>query len=230
MSRNRLKPEDVISAFYEEEGFYEVERGGDPESLYSSRLILSDGFREVFVSILDEDALMSKGALQDALLHAEKMKSKFDGVCIAIPRKYAKMIDENVMMLHGFGLIIYDKMGAEEIIPPRLAIRREGSEKQEVREQAALAGAQEIVELKRQISKLLRVIEELEARLDRLEKDHKEIVEKVSRIERSGLTPPTARKGVESAEARPRVEMKPRGSLPSYLIDNPWVEILSRRE
>lgn len=230
MSRNRLKPEDVISAFYEEEGFYEVKRGSDPESLYLSRLILSDGFREVVVNILDEDALTSKGALQDALLHAERMKSKFDGVCIAVPRRYAKIIDENVMMLHGFGLIIYDRMGAEEIIPPKLEGRRTAPEKREQCEQISLASAQEIIELKKQISRLLRVIDELEARLDRLEKDRKELIERVSRIERSNLMQIAMRGETERAETKLRVEVKPRGNLPSYLVDNPWVEILSRRE
>jgi hypothetical protein len=230
MSRNRFAPEDVISAFYEEEGFYEVERGRDPESLYSSRLILSDGAREILVSILDEDALTSKGALQDALLHAERMKSRYDGVCIAIPRKYTKAIDDNVMIMHGFGLIIYDRMGAEEIIPPRLRERRAAPQRLEEHGQDMRAGFQEIVELKKQISKLLRVIEELEARLDRLEKDHRNIIERVVRLERGGLASPATGEGAERTEPRPRAEVKPRGNLPSYLVDNPWVEILSRRE
>jgi len=230
MSRNRLAPEDVISAFYEEEGFYEVERGRDPESLYSSRLILSDGSREIFVSILDEDALMSKGALQDALLHAEKMKSRYDGVCIAVPRKYAKAIDDNVMILHGFGLIIYDRMGAEEIIPPRFRERREAHQRLEGHGRDAHTSSQEIVELKKQISKLLRVIEELEARLDRLEKDHRSLIERVARLERSGLASPAVGEKSERAESMPPAEVKRVGSLPSYLVDNPWVEILSRRE
>jgi hypothetical protein len=230
MSRNRLTPEDVISALYEEEGFYEVERGRDPESLYSSRLVLSDGAREILVSILDEDALTSKGALQDALLHAERMKSRYDGVCIAIPRKYAKAIDDNVMILHGFGLIIYDRMGAEEIIPPRFKERREAPQKLEEHVQDTHVSSQEIIELKKQISKLLRVIEELEARLDRLEKDHRGIIERVARLERGGPVSPAAGEKSERAEPMPRAEVKRAGSLPSYLVDNPWVEILSRRE
>lgn len=231
MSRSKITPEDVISAIYEEEGFYEVERGSDPESLYLSRLILSDGRREILVSILDEDALTNRGAFQDALLHAERMKSKFDGVCIAIPRRYLRIIDEDVMALHGFGLIIYDRMGAEEIIPPRLREKRADTPSTPVSSmyQGMHANAQEIIELKRQISKLLRAIEELEARLDRLERDHRGLADKVARLERVRVEaqPDT---GVERAEARTRGESKPRGKLPSYLVDNPWVEILSRRE
>jgi hypothetical protein len=230
MSHNRLAPEDVISALYEEEGFYEVERGRDPESLYSSRLILSDGAREIIVSILDEDALTSKGALQDALLHAEGMKSRCDGVCIAVPRKYANVIDDNVMILHGFGLIIYDRMGAEEIIPPRLRERGAAPQRLEKNEQDMHTSSQEIVELKRQVSRLLRVIEELEARLDRLEKDNRSIIERVARLERSSLESPATREAAERIEPRPQAEARPRGNLPSYLVDNPWVEILSRRE
>ncbi len=229
MSRRRLSPEDVIAAIYEEEGFYEVERSRDLESTYSSRLILSDGRREIAVNVLDEESLLSRGALQDALLQAEKLKLKFDGVCIAVPRKYVKVIDESVMAMHGFGLIIYDKLGAEEIIPPRLRERREATREPNEGIKKAEVESREIIELRREISRVLRILEEIEARLDRLERDQRGLASRISKLE-SEL--PQSKPVSRREEVEVKVQASPRSSrkLPSYLHDNPWIEILSRRE
>ena len=75
----KFKPEDLVAAIYEEEGFYEVERREEGILGASSRIILSDGRRELAVNILDEDALMIHGAIHDALLQAEKLKEKYNG-------------------------------------------------------------------------------------------------------------------------------------------------------
>jgi len=233
MSRRRLSPEDVISAIYEEEGFYEVERRGDSESEYMTRLVLSNGDRELVISILDEDAFSTKGAIQDALLQAEKLKARFDGVIIAVPRKYQRAVDEDVMALHGFGLVIYDKLGAEEILPPRM--REPGKkpvEKQELKEERRIDD-QEIVKLRMEISKLLRSLEEIEARLDRLEREQNKIITRLSKLE-SQVSQLGKAEAVKVEKQRREVELVKQAptdkSLPSYLRDNPWIEILSRRE
>jgi len=236
MSRRRPRPEDVISAIYEEEGFYEVERRVDLDSGYMAQLILSDGNRELVVNILDEDAFLARGAVQDALLQAERLKGKFDGVVIAVPRKYQRAVDEDVMALHGFGLVIYDKLGAEEILPPR--IREEGADHWRVDgkvEQGRKIDDRELVELRMEISRLIRSLEEVEARLDRLEREQKELVSRIIRLEaavsrigqvKSTEAPEVA--GAKTLRRSPPSETSDR-PLPSYLRDNPWVEILSRR-
>ena len=229
MLRRRLSPEDVISAIYEEEGFYEVERGKDPESAYSSRLILSDGKRELVVSILDEEVFISKGALQDALLQAEKLKSRFEGVCIAVPRKYARAIDESVMALHGFGLVIYDKLGAEELIPPKIKKIQEIPREESKARGEAKVGGQDLIELRSEISRLLRSLEEIEARLERLEKEQKSLASRLSKLERIVVQPKGA---LEQRELKVSTRVPSRNDqrLPAYLADNPWIDILSRRE
>jgi len=232
--RRRISPEDAVSALYEEEGFYEVERGGDPESLYISRVILSDGKRELVVSVLDEDSFTSRGAIQDILLHAERLKAKFDGVCIAVPRKYAKAFDEGVMAFHGFGLVIYDNIGAEEVIPPRIREKRtECEEKREV-ERVARVESQEVVKLRGELSRLLRILEEVEARLDRLEREQRSLISRLSRAEAELAELKMGPARTRTYEEKP-VEVKAEtpkssGNLPSYLKDNPWIDILSRRE
>ena len=234
MLRRRPKPEDIISALYEEEGFYEIERGEDPDSGYVNRLILSDGRREIIVNILDEDIFAIRGAIQDALLQAEKLKGKFDGVAIAIPRKYQRAVDEDVMALHGFGLIIYDNLGAEEIIPPKI---REGirSKKEEEREldRSRSVREEEIIQLRRDFSRILKALEEIEARLDRLEKEQNKLIKRINDVENKLRELSKAEPRIrEEIKATPKTisRVKVEEGLPSYLVDNPWIEILSRRE
>ncbi len=229
MLRRKPSPEDIVAAIYEEEGFYEVERGKDLDSDYITKLVLSNGRRELTVSILGEEAFLSKGGLQDALLKAEKLKGKFDGVIIAVPRKYQRAVDEDVMSLHGFGFVIYDKLGAEEILPPRL---RETSRKTETEPSKNTSG-EEIVSLRMELSKILRALEELEARLDRLEREQNKLSSRLSGIERQfyKLEKPMPPRIEEKAEKIESTGEKARGrKLPSYLLDNPWVDILSKRE
>jgi len=234
MLRRRPKPEDIISALYEEEGFYEIERGEDPESEYINRLILSDGRREIIVNILDEDIFAIRGAIQDALLQAEKLKGKFDGVAIAIPRKYQRAVDEDVMALHGFGLIIYDNLGAEEIIPPKIreGIRSKKEEERELDKSRSVRG-EEIIQLRRDFSRVLKVLEEIEARLDRLEKEQNKLIKRIADVENKLRELSKAEPRIrEEAKATPKTisRVKVEEGLPSYLVDNPWIEILSRRE
>jgi len=232
VSRRKLKPEDMISAIYEDEGFYEVERGEDPESGYINRLVLSNGRKEIAVSILEEEVFTIRGAIQDALLQAEKLKNKFDGVVVAVPRRYQRAVDENVMSLHGLGLVIYDNLGAEEIIPPRFQGRDESK-----KERAQEAGEksryieEEMVKLRIELSKLFRAIEEIEIRINRLEKEQNRLGSRLSRVETqlNRLQRPAAaeiKTKTEKAEHRGDLGK----NLPTYLVDNPWINILSRRE
>lgn len=234
MSRRRLRPEDVISALYEGDGFYEVGRGEDSESGYIHRLILSDGRREIVVNILGEEAFTARGAIQDALLQAEKLKGKFNGVVLAVPRKYQKAMDEGVLTLHGLGLAIYDNLGAEEVIPPKI---RESVQEKKVEGQKAGEGKhlkdEELIQLKREFLRMLKVLEEIEARLDRLEREQNRLVVKMGEIERRLES--TMYEKVEEVKAAPMAtsnggeKSRIRKNLPSYLVDNPWIDILSSR-
>jgi len=232
MSRRRPRPEDVISTLYEEEGFYEVERGEDPESRYINRLILSDGRREIIVNILDEDIFAIRGAIQDALLQAEKLKGKFNGVTIAIPRKYQRAVDEDVMALHGLGLIIYDNLGAEEIIPPKIREIDKDRKEEHKSGQERRIGEEELIRLRRDFSRILKALEEIEVRLDRLEREQNKVITRINEIENKVIQLRKAEPKVEEVSVTTKTINSGKGgkNLPSYLVDNPWLEILSRRE
>lgn len=215
---------DIVAALYEGEGLYEVGRSEEALLGTSARLLLSDGKIEIAVNILEEDVFASRGALHDALLEAEKLLERYEGVVIAIPRRYHQAIDEFVLMKHGIGLVIYDNMGAEEIVPPRIQERKHSPIEASNLEKIPQHRSEEIVELKKELSRVLRILEEFEARLDRLEEEQRRISLKINRLE---LPKPVEKtRPPETAIEYPREGEK----LPSFLRDNPWIKILSRRE
>ncbi len=223
----RFKPEDLVAAIYEEEGFYEVERREEGILGASSRIVLSDGRRELAVNILDEDTLMVHGAIHDALLQAEKLRERYSGVAIAIPRRFRRAVDDGVLSMHGLGLIVYDMMGAEEVVPPRFSERVEVVKSSNTAIEEKAVSIEEIVRIRSDIGRILRMLEELEARLDRLERAQRSLEIRVNRIEQR-----SSRVEVRARET-PRIEERVKPSskkLPSYLINNPWIDILSRRE
>ena len=219
----RLKPEDLVAEFYLEEGFYEVGREEEAVST-ASKLILTDGKRELVISILDEDALSSRGALHEVLLEAEKMREKFNGAVIAVPRNYLRAIDEEVLIRHGLGLLVYDRMGAEEIISPRIEEKKE-ERRTEAPPQIEI---EELRRLRSEVSKILRILDEFEARLDRLEREQRTLATRINRLESEEIE----KGGVEKIEEKVVEVASRRDSdrLPAFLRDNPWVEILSKRE
>lgn len=223
----RLKPEDLVAAIYEEEGFYEVERKEEGILGASSRIILSDGRRELAVNILDEDALMIHGAIHDALLQAEKLKEKYSGVAIAIPRKFRRAVDDGVLSMHGLGLVVYDMMGAEEVVPPKFMERAETVKASEMVREERLISVEELVKIRSDIGRILRALEELEARLDRLERMQRSLEIRMNRLEQR--SPRVEVKVREAPKIKEHVKPDSK-NLPSYLVDNPWVDILSRRE
>lgn len=226
--RRRPSPEDVISALYLDEGFYEVERSAEAVGAAAGRLVLSDGRIELAINILDEDSCSSKAALHDALLEAERLTDRFSGVALAVPRRFQKAVDEGVLARHGIGLVVYDMMGAEEVVPPKLKPREEEEAQKEVVVERVVGG-EELASLRSEISRVLRVLEEFEARLDRLEREQRALAARLSRLEgevrarRGGEKP----RLVESVAQAPQTRSE---KLPSFLRDNPWVDILSKRE
>ncbi|MCF8884899.1 MAG: hypothetical protein L4877_03785 [Aigarchaeota archaeon] len=221
---------EIVSAIYLDEGFYEVHSTENSVSV-DKQIILSDGRRELILNILSEDSCTSKARIQDALIELMKLVEKFDGVVLAVPRKFVRMIDENVLAKHGIGLVIYDTMGAEEIVPPRFnekKIKNNNTEEIKVLNPMQI---NELIYLRSEISKVMKILEEFEARLDRIEQEHRSLITRISKLEE--VLEYVKRENVEIAReqyVKPSTSTNAPQKLPSFLLDNPWVEILSKRE
>ncbi|MEM4038919.1 MAG: hypothetical protein QXL40_05800, partial [Nitrososphaerota archaeon] len=89
----------------------------------------------------------------------------------------------------------------------------------------------ELIYLRSEISKVMKILEEFEARLDRIEQEHRSLITRISKLEE--VLEYVKRENVEIAReqyVKPSTSTNAPQKLPSFLLDNPWVEILSKRE
>ncbi|MEN2974464.1 MAG: hypothetical protein ABDH32_02660 [Candidatus Caldarchaeales archaeon] len=223
--RKKITSEDIISTLFSDEGYHEVGRRYESICI-DGQLILSDGRREIIVNILSEESCCSRSTIHEALIEAEKLIREFDGVVLAVPRKFSKVVDEGVLARHGLGLVIYDTMGAEEIVPPKIEDKKQ--KKELIKDNGNFRDMYELALIKSEILRIIKMLEELEARLDRLEKEQKMIAIRVSEIEKIKLSTDNVKKLVEERNTS-NILKDEKIFLPSFIKENPWVEILSRR-
>lgn len=187
----------------------------------SGELVLSNGSERVLVKVLFEDEA-DKDALVYALTAVVAKASKYSVVYIAAPTSIRREnVDTAPFMKAGVGLILYDEYDTYEEVQAESRVKK-GSSKQ---------GRQpvEVQLLEKSLMRIDSSIRELSERVDSLEKAYfsllREVREVKSLMERRMTV---AEKTVQQPSAKLEEPVEAEG-LPSFLKDNPWVEILSKR-
>lgn len=169
-----------------------------------------------------------------AVMGATEYANKFGASYVALPTHLARRIDESHFWTYGIGLIVYDEGSVREVLQPR---PRSVSDEHPVEmvdengsdvEPSGGLDRELFAEMLRRIERLERELERLEAleaRLGALER---------SLGERERLAHPTprveARNTSERASERLRASSTPsEENLPSFLRDNPWIEVLAAK-
>ncbi len=203
-----------IEKFFSKQGF---EPSGVPEE--PDELILYNGREKVLVKIVfEEDA--DKTIVYDACASVLEKASEFSMVYVAVPRNLGDRVDTVIFMKRGIGLIVYDDWSIEEKISAKMLKKTPIVKNQEI------VGS-EVVE--RSIRRLESSIREISERIDSLEKAYLSLLREVREIKSIlGKRIMIVEKPVEPSVTKPE-ETVETGGLPSFLRDNPWVEILSRR-
>ena len=169
--------------------------------------------------------------IEEELLKATKLTEFFDKVYLVIPDTYIEMarsvLSGKVLDEIGIGVVAIDESGnVEELLVPRPAkfVRRRIGE-----------GVEEIIgDLKKKIneielfySSLKKEIGVLSERVERIEQSITVLREEISGIRRGLAIRSTTH---ESTETVSRKEVTPIGELPSFARNNPWLDLLRKRE
>ncbi|MCS7118046.1 MAG: hypothetical protein NZ957_04585 [Thaumarchaeota archaeon] len=239
-------------------------RAGYLVAIEEDQILISQGSSEGCVKVVDEEVSISE--LVSALMEASMEVGKGRFAYVATPRRIADRVGEYVFRVHGLGLVTYDDLSVEEVVPPRVRTHHasrhsegpqthapvleemrgainellkkmdalENALKQRVIDTGQVAGSTARANLENLIDRL----ERLEVRVSSLE----QLGDIVSELESIKAHLARLAKRVEALEAGDRrmvtvevgvgnEEGAARGQegLPSFLRDNPWVEILSRR-
>lgn len=203
-----------IEKFFSKQGFEPSVLSEEPDEL-----ILYNGREKILVKVVfEEDA--DKTIVYDACTSVVEKASEFSMVYVAVHRNLGDRIDTVIFMKRGVGLIVYDDWSIEEKVPAKMLKKTPIVKNQEI------VGT-EVVE--RSIRRLESSIREISERIDSLEKAYLSLLREVREIKSIlGKRIMIVEKPVEPSINMPEETVKS-GELPSFLRDNPWVEILSKR-
>lgn len=181
-------------------------------------LAFSDGKSVAVVLQLTKDELVGGNRLLRTIVNAAAHRGRANRLYIAIPKVYAASVDGGVLQENGIGLIVYDERRVFESIPARevqLGETAEGEAPQEL--------MSELAELRTRVKSL-------EGALLSASREIRELKDAVKDLK--SRRPRRATVSAERSRIRVALEV-PQGkgdaNLPSFLRENPWVEVLGER-
>lgn len=205
-----------VKKYFNNNGFQSLEYEEE-----TSELVFSSDKDTVLVKVLFEDE-SDMEALLHTLASITKKAPEYNMIYIAAHHRILKEgLDTSLFMRIGLGLIIYDDFDIYEEVSAESRKRGVPAKKTQQPVEAML--------IEKNLMRIEYSIRGLSERVESLEKAYLSLLREVreirSIVEKRGI--PTERiiqkASVESGEL---VEV---GDLPSFLKDNPWVEILSKR-
>jgi len=143
-------------------------------------------------------------------MRASASAGKVNKTYLALPKIAAALTDARLFQEHGIGLFTYDQRNIEEALPARYF------------ETAAAPPEVEDPEA----SQLEKEVQQLRAEFAALEQAVRDLKEGLV----SSKSPATLEEEVQTyMPERPRTGLQVTDNLPTYVVGNPWVEVLSRR-
>ncbi|MEM2897304.1 MAG: hypothetical protein QXG01_07040 [Candidatus Bathyarchaeia archaeon] len=174
-----------------------------------SDMTFNDGMNLIFMKVFHASAFQNRNAFLDSILRSLSFTKKANKVYIAIPKVYASIIDGKIFQEYGLGLMLYDERTIEEVFQPKVfEIQKPEASNPIVPKEFF----EELERLKDRVSSLEQSVYSLKEELSRIKLDNK----------LKEVIPNTKPCKVEE-----RIQVDE--DLPSFLKDNPWLEILSKR-
>lgn len=171
--------------------------------------------------------ILEKEQFLASLTKATVLREYVDKVYIATSTKYKPFINGRLLSSNGVGLLLIDEEGnVQEAIPPRPTTRRtlRGIPKEYIDELRSLK--EQINELRKGYSDLIKEIERFREIASEVRELHNRILRLEQRLRGETVSLGKIEKVEESLET---ISIPNKEELPSYLRDNPWLQVLSRR-
>jgi len=166
-------------------------------------LALTDGRITTYLKIFLRNDLQERNTLLEAALSAMSYTEVANRAYLVLPKIQAAVLDAAVIREKGLGLIVYDSKAIEEVLPAHIFEHNSASAKPSAD------------------------LERLKSRISTLEQTVEALVSELSRIKSLKIEQPDVRRTHPETPAIARSQ-KPQ-PLPSFLQDNPWLDILSKR-
>lgn len=174
------------------------------------------GADKLHVLILTPDDMTRRNAILDSILTLSTLQLTYELVYLAAPRIFGTAVDASIFKSRGVGLLFYDERRIDEAVPARL--QTEAPAKQTQVDGSGLVT--EFAVLKTMYLEMERTVNQLRNDLTILR-----IPQPVQQPEPRALTPA---QGITMQPNFPQAVIHG-GELPSYFMNNPWLDVLSKR-
>jgi len=176
------------------------------------------GTEKAHVIILKPDDLVQRNAVLDAILTLSTLRHAYQLAYLAAPRLFGAGVDSSMFSSRGIGLLLYDERRIDEAVPAQ-PLHAE-PQTPSVIQNDDKAVVTELASLKTMYLEMERTINQLRTDITTLlnTQPPNEEAFRVSPSPRI-MTPPETfhQNGM------------PAGDLPSYFMNNPWLDVLSKR-
>jgi hypothetical protein len=174
------------------------------------------GAEKVHVLILKPNEMAQRNAILDALLSLSTLKFAYHLVYLAAPRLFGTSVDASIFRTRGIGLLFYDERRIDEAV----AAQAQTEQTPRPMQQADTTVVTELATLRTMYLEMERTISQLRNDLATI-RIPQPIQDTQPRIQI-----PTQE--MQSQSNFPAAVVHG-GALPSYFVNNPWLDVLSKR-
>jgi len=175
------------------------------------------GMDKVHVLVLKPEDMGQRNAILDAVLNLSALKHSYELVYLAAPRLFGASVDAMVFKTHGIGLLLYDERRIDEAVPAQPTRPEETVRHSQQSDESVLT---ELATLKTMYLDMERTINQL-----------RDDLTTVHTPRAVGEQMPRTHPPLELITTPQRFSQSPPhgGGLPSYFVNNPWLDVLSKR-
>jgi hypothetical protein len=177
-------------------------------------LTIGLGSEKIHVAILNSDAFLQRGKIIESIMCLASLRGSVNQLYLAAPRLLGTTVDAEVFRSHGIGLLLFDDRRIDETVAPQ-SFHHETADPREQRLDPSLEA---------EVATLKSMYLEMEKTVARLREDIKNYQETMG-------PPLTSSETLSSPPAfdQQRKFARPEVGLPSFFVNNPWLEVLSKR-
>ena len=177
-------------------------------------LTIGLGSEKIHVAILNSDAFLQRGKIIESVMGLASLRGSVNQLYLAAPRLLGTTVDAEVFRSQGIGLLLFDDRRIDETVAPQ-SFHQETREPREQRFDPRLEA--EVETLKSMYLEMEKTVATLREDL----KNYQETMRPPLTTSENLSNPPTFDQ--ERKFTRPEV------GLPSFFVNNPWLEVLSKR-
>jgi hypothetical protein len=171
------------------------------------------GAERIHVAVLKNDAFLHTGKIIESIMNLATLKSRVNQLYLAAPRLLGTTVEAGLFRSNGIGLILFDDRRIDETVPSQ-SFHQQESQPTESHDPQLL---QELNEVKSMYFEMQKNFANLREEVKSYQEQMKSLTDIPQRFSTPTISPHEPIRAGSSA------------GLPSFFVDNPWLEVLSRR-